>query len=194
MSLANWLADGADPTRMSPEEVRRLQSTLGVREAQAIARLEALVEEQASLVSRGAATPSPALRRALARRHGRLSEEVHDTDQELARLGKELAGLRAIRELLREGVALAAPGDCAPLLTLLGDAAAAEESFAEQLTEALRAGVATRPAGAARRAGPDLMEIWDKMDRGEISSAREALRGGGQSGARGGRNAGPEQE
>lgn len=180
MSLARWLAEGADPAQMSPEEVRRLQNSLGVREEQAIARLEALVEEQASLVSRGAATPSPALRRALARRHGRLSEDVYDTDRELARLGKELAGLRAIRELLREGVPLAAPGDCAPLLVLLDDADTAEESFATQLGEALRAGQAPRAPGSARRAGPDLMEIWDKMDRGEISSAREALRGSGR--------------
>lgn len=180
MSLARWLADGADPAQMSPEEVRRLQIALGVREEQAIARLEALVQEQSSLVGRGAATPSAALRRALARRHGRLNEDVHDTDRELARLGKELAGLRAIRELLREGVPIAAPGDCAPLLALLDDAESTEESFATQLGEALRAGQAPRPVGAGRRAGPDLMEIWDKMDRGEISSAREALRGDGR--------------
>ena len=180
MSLARWLADGADPAQMSPEEVRRLQNALGVREEQAIARLEALVGEQSSLVARGAATPSPALRRALARRHGRLSEDVQETDRELARLGKELAGLRAIRELLREGVALAAPGDCAPLLALLDGADATEETFATQLGEALRAGHAARAAGSGRRAGPDLMDIWDKMDRGEISSAREALRSGGR--------------
>jgi hypothetical protein len=172
------LAEGADPAQMSPEEVRRLQNALGVREEQAIARLESLVEEQSSLVSRGAATPSAALRRALARRHGRLNEDVFDTDRELARLGKELAGLRGIRDLLREGVPIAAPGDCAPLLALLDDADTSEDAFATQLSEALRAGQAPRAAGAGRKAGPDLMEIWDKMDRGEISSAREALRGG----------------
>ena len=38
MSLARWLAEGADPALMSPEEVRRLQNALGVREEQAIAR------------------------------------------------------------------------------------------------------------------------------------------------------------
>jgi hypothetical protein len=176
MALASWLADGADPAQMNPEEVRRLANTLRVREEQAIARLESLVSEQASLVSRGAATPSPALRRALARRHGRLSEDVFDVDRDLARMGKELAGLRAIRDLLREGAPLAAPGDAKLLLTLLNDSESTEEAFAGDLAAALRAGQVKRKSRDARRSGPDLMEVWEKMDRGEISSAREALR------------------
>ena len=176
MSLAMWLADGADPAQMSPEEVRRLQTALGVREEQAIARLEALVNQQSELVARGAATPSPALRRALARRHARLAEDIEDTDRELARLGKELAGLRAIRGLLREGAVLAAPGDCAPLLALLDDQAAAEDDFASQLGAALRAGSVPRQAARSRRAGPDLMELWERMDRGEAASPRDLLR------------------
>ena len=180
MSLARWLADGADPAQMSPEEVRRLQNALGVREEQAIARL----------VARGAATPSPALRRALARRHGRLSEDVYDSDRELARLGKELAGLRAIRELLRDGTPIAAPGDCAPLMALLNDADASEDNFSTQLGQALRAGQTPRPAATGRRLGPDLMQIWEKMDRGEISSAREALRSESRGDGRSGRSEG----
>jgi len=176
MALVSWLVDGADPTSMNPEEVRRLANTLRVREEQAIARLESLVGEQASLVSRGAATPSPALRRALARRHGRLSEDVYDVDRELSRMGKELAGLRAIRELLREGVSLAAPRDAAPLLALVNDVDTTEDVFAAELAAALRAGQVKRKRHAARRSGPDLMEVWEKMDRGEISSAKEVLR------------------
>jgi len=170
---------------MDPEEVRRLANTLRVREEQAIDRLESLVSEQATLVSRGAATPSPALRRALARRHGRLSEDVYDVDRDLARMGKELAGLRAIRDLLREGAPLAAPGDPAPLLSLLNDSEATEESFAGDLAAALRAGQVKRKRDDQRRSGPDLMEVWEKMDRGEISSAKEALRahGGSRSGS-----------
>lgn len=176
MALASWLADGADPAQMNPEEVRRLANTLRVREEQAIARLESLVSEQASLVSRGAATPSPALRRALARRHGRLSEDVYDVDHELSTMGKELAGLRAIRDLLREGAALAAPEDTGPLIQQLADADVTEEAFASDLAAALRAGQVKKKTHGARRSGPDLMEVWEKMDRGEISSAKEALR------------------
>ncbi len=175
MSLASWLADGADPTRMNPEEVRRLQGVLGVREEQAIARLEALVGEQADLVARGAATPSAALRRALARRHARLAEDVEDTDRELARLGKELAGLRTLRDLLRDGVPLAAPGDCAPLLALLDDTSAGEDAFADQLGAALRAGQAQRRTAATREA-PDLMALWERMDRGEPVAPQDLVR------------------
>ncbi len=176
MSLASWLADGADPAQMTPEEVRRQQNRLAVREEQSIARIETLAIEQADLVERGAATASPALRRALVRRHRRMSRESDQVDRELARIGRELSGLRRLRELLRDGVALAAPGDCAPLLALLDDPTATEPVFADQLAASLRAGQVVGTSTQEFQAGPDLLELWEKMDRGEISSPGDLLR------------------
>ena len=53
MSLASWLADGAEPARMAPEEVRRLRNLLGVREEQSIACLEALLGDAERSFHRG---------------------------------------------------------------------------------------------------------------------------------------------
>ncbi len=176
MSLASWLADGGEPGRMSPEEVRRQLNLLAVREEQVIARLEARSAEQTDLVDRGTWTRSEPLRRALARRHGRLDEDVVALDRELSRIGKEMAGLTAIKALLRDGVPLAAPGDCAPLLAQLDDTGVSDAEFSDQLERSLRAGDV--PRGSARKPSnaPDLIEVWKRLDRGEVTDVREAMR------------------
>ncbi len=179
MSLADWLASGADPGKMTVEEVRRHQALLAVREEQAASRLEKLLEERDSLFHRGASTRSGALRRVLARRHARVDGEVRASERELARIGKEVAGLAAIRRLLKEGVALLAPGDCTPLLTLLDDASASEEEFFGDLSTALRGrapldsvtGPVPPPSASA-----EVIALWERLDRGEFSSPEDALR------------------
>src|SRR6185503_6457620 len=110
--LADWLAAGADPAKMTMEEVRRQQNLLAVREEQAASRLENLLEERESLFRRGAASRSAALRRVLARRHGRVDADVRASERELTRVAKEVAGLASIRGLLKDNVTLSAPGDC----------------------------------------------------------------------------------
>src|SRR5262245_34995118 len=135
--FADWLAAGADPAKMTIEEVRRQQNLLSVREEQAAARLEKLLDGRDSLFRRGAASRSTALRRVLARRHARVDADARGAERELARIAKEVAGLATIRRLLKDGAALSAPGDCTPLLTLLDDASASEDEFAETLSAAL---------------------------------------------------------
>ena len=175
--FADWLAAGADPAKMTIEEVRRQQNLLSVREEQAAARLEKLLDERDSLFRRGAASRSTALRRVLARRHGRVDADVRGAERELARIAKEVAGLATIRRLLKDGTALSAPGDCTPLLTLLDDASGSEEEFAETLGAALRGRSAGEPAtGPIGPLGPPVLAVWEKLDRGEIASVDEAQR------------------
>lgn len=175
--LADWLAAGADPAKMTTEEVRRQQNLLAVREEQAAARLEKLIEERDSLFRRGATTRSIALRRVLARRHGRVDADVRASERELTRIAKEVAGLAVIRKLLKENDSLSAPGDCTPLLTLLDDASASDDEFASTLSDALRgrksSGPQTDPVGGS---SPPILDIWEKLDRGEIDSVDEAQR------------------
>jgi len=95
--LADWLAAGADPGKMTSEEVRRQQNLLVVREEQAASRLEKLIEDREALFRRGATTRSTALRRVLARRHGRVDADVRAAERELARIAKEVAGFAAVR-------------------------------------------------------------------------------------------------
>ncbi len=175
--LADWLAAGADPAKMTLEEVRRQQNLLAVREEQAASRLEKLLEERDAVFRRGASTRSPALRRVLARRHGRIDADARAAERELARTGKELAGFSAVRRMLKENVGLAAPGDCTPLLTLLDDASASEEEFAETLSAALRGGrAAEAPTGSLAAPRLPVLELWERLDRGEVASLEEAQR------------------
>lgn len=175
--LADWLAAGADPAKMTIEEVRRQQNLLAVREEQAASRLEKLLGERDALFQRGAASRSLALRRVLARRHTRVDGEVRAAERELARIAKEVAGLATLRRLLKDGVALSAPGDCTPLLTLLDDASAPEEEFADALATALRGrapGDVSSEVGDVSRT--DVLAVWEQLDRGEIATADEARR------------------
>jgi hypothetical protein len=174
--LADWLAAGADPAKMTLEEVRRQQNLLAVREEQAASRLEKLIEERESLFKRGAGTRSAALRRVLARRHGRVDGDVRASERELTRIGKEVAGLASIRRLLKDNISLVAPGDCTPLLTLLDDASAAEEEFADTLSAALRGRKGMdNPTGPVEL--PSLvLDVWNRLDKGEIASLEEAQR------------------
>jgi hypothetical protein len=175
--LADWLAAGADPTKMTTEEVRRQQNLLAVREEQAAARLEKLLEERDALFRRGAGTRSTALRRVLARRHGRVDADVRASERELTRIAKEVSGLATIRRLLKEGASLTAPGDCTPLLTLLDDASSSEEEFAETLAGALSGrGGREVPTDSIGPLSPPVLDVWEKLDRGEIASVEDAQR------------------
>lgn len=177
MSLADWLAHGADPAQMTSEEVRRQRELLAVREEQATSKLERLIAERDDLFERGAKSSSPVLRRVLARRHTRVHADVRGVERDLARVGKELAGLAAVGRLLREGTTLEQPGDCTPLLTLLDDASAEEDEFADLLRRRLIGDAAsdmnTGPIVVSRSR---VLESWEKLDRGEFESVDDARR------------------
>jgi len=178
MSLADWLAAGADPAKMTLEEVRREQGFLLVREEQAIGALERQLLERDGVFQKGAGTDSIVLRRVLSRRHARLDTEVRALERELARVGKEVAGLMCIRRILQLGVPLKAPGDCTPLLTLLDDASATEEEFSDLLVTKLRGdgGLEASTSIPIARGTSDVMDVWSRLDSGEFASADEAAR------------------
>ncbi len=176
MTLAEWLAAGAEPATLTPEEVRRQQNLLAVREEQAAARLSAMLDEMANLFRKGADTPSLVLRRVLARRHRRLSAQTEDLERELSRIGKELAGLESIQNLLRDGIALAAPEDCTQLLHLLDDTDSGEHEFADALARSLRSGKVDEPSAPSGETTSEVIDVWAQIDRGELSGIEEGLR------------------
>lgn len=176
MSLADWLAAGADPAKMTQEEVRRRQQLCAVREEQAASRLEAHLTERDQLFLRGAATRSAPLRRVLARRWARLDDDVRALERELARTAKEAAGLAAIRHLQKDGTALRVPGDCTPLLTLLDDPTASDEEFAAKLVSGLTGTRGEPRTGPVATGGSAVLAAWMRLDKGEVPSAEEAIR------------------
>lgn len=176
MNLAEWLAAGAEPAKLTPEEVRRQQNLLAVREEQAASRLEAVLDDQEALFRRGAKTTSAVLRRVLARRHRRMAVQAGDLEGELQSVGKELAGFGAIQHLLRAGTPLASPGDCTPLLRLLDDDSVGEEEFADTLAQSLRSGEVSEPTGAVNLQESGIMDLWKQLDAGKIPDADEGLK------------------
>ncbi|MCE9637876.1 MAG: hypothetical protein K8T90_19420 [Planctomycetes bacterium] len=176
MALADWLASGADPAKMTPEEVRRRQQLCAVREEQASTRLEARLVERDEVFRRGAATTSTVLRRVLARRWSLLQDEVRTMERELARISKESAGLAVLRHLQREGTPLKAPGDCTPLLTLLDDASSSEDEFAAKLATGVGGTRSDARTGPVSAGTGTVLAAWIRIDKGEIKSADEALR------------------
>lgn len=176
MALADWLASGADPAKMTPEEVRRRQQLCSVREEQTAARLEAALGDRDALFRRGAETRSEPLRRVLARRWARLDHDVRTLERELARIGKEAAGLHVLRQFQKDGTALVAPGDCTPFLTLLDDSSASEEEFAARLGLAVSGSRVDNRTGPVQAETGTVQAMWARLDRGEFPSADEALR------------------
>lgn len=176
MSLADWLAAGADPAKMTPDEIRRRQQLCAVREEQAASRLETLLGERDALFRRGAETRSAPLRRVLARRWARLDADARSLEREIARVGKEAAGLQVLRTLQKDGVPMKSPGDCTPLLTLLDDASAAEEEFAQRLATGLAGGRGEPRTGPVAIETGSVIAMWSRLDAGEVKSADDALR------------------
>jgi hypothetical protein len=176
MALADWLASGADPARMTPEEIRRRQQLCAVREEQAASRLESLLAERDTLFRRGAETRSGPLRRVLARRWAHLDADVRALERELSRVGKEAAGLTLLRQLQKDGISLKAPGDCTPLLTLLDDTAAPEEEFANRLAMGLTGSRAEGRTGPVSADTGLVMAMWVRLDRGDVKSPDDAIR------------------
>lgn len=180
MSLADWLASGADPAKMTPDEVRRRQQLCSVREEQAASRLEAILAERDEIFRRGALTHSAPLRRVFARRWTRLDGDARALERELARIGKEATGLSVLRQTLKDGVALTAVGDCTPLLALLDDASAPEEEFAVRLATSVTGGVTASRSdlktGPVSLGNSVVLAMWSRLDGGEFASPDEALR------------------
>ena len=176
MSLADWLASGADPAKMTPEEVRRGQQLCAVREEQAASRLEATLAERDEIFRRGAQTRSAPLRRVFARRWARLDADARALERELARIGKEATGFVVLRQLQRDGLTLTAPGDCTPLLTLLDDASAPEEEFAARLSSGVAGGRGEPRTGPVGVEHATVLAMWVRLDGGEVASPDEALR------------------
>jgi len=174
MSLADWLGAGGDPAKMTPEEVRRRHNLCAVREEQTASRLDALLADRDAIFRRGAASRSAPLRRVLARRWSRLDGDVRAAERELARVAKEVVGLAVLVRLQKDGATLKTPGDCTPLLTLLDDATAGEEEFAERLRASVAGAASEQKSGpTAERDG--VLAAWERLDRGE-GDPEEAIR------------------
>jgi len=167
------------------EQVKREEIRLTIRENQALARLEKLEREREEIFARGAKVKSPARRRQLARLYEAKSAGLKTLERELAVLSKELTTLSALklalerREMSREGVSrLLDRISEARLVTLLEDDKISQEMYLEKLGSVL----STVAEGAAQiteqigNEGREVLEVWEKMDEGEIGNFEEGFK------------------
>lgn len=170
---------------MGLEDVRREEIRLGIKESQTIAKLEKLEKEREDIFSKGSKIKSPSRRRQLARLYDMKSSGARMLERELAILSKEITTIQAVKMALerqksgKEGVSkILQRVDEAELMTLLEDDKISQEMYLEKLSSVLST-VSEAPLSGIEnlgKEGNEVMDVWQKMDEGEIESFDEGLK------------------
>lgn len=165
-------------TDFKPEELRREEKRLEIRENQLVAQQEKLDREKEDIFQQGAKTKSVIRRRLYARRFNDIMNRVRILDRELSRVSKEIMTLSRIRALVERTKSPKTVTGILNRLTdshldelqaLLEDDKIGEEFYLQKLDMLL--GVATDPAYDAAEIGSEGMEVlktWEAMDEGEM--------------------------
>lgn len=167
------------------EEVRREEARLNLRETQAIARLETMERDKEELFRKGFKLKSPIRRKQLARQFEQKKNEIVLAERELNRMSKEAVTIAAIRtalqrkEDMKRGVLsilnLAEEGE---IQRLLEDDKISYDMYMERLgaiTEASKESSGDIISEVGKE-GAELLDIWQKMDDGEIESLDAGLK------------------
>ncbi len=170
---------------LSYEDVRREEIRLGIKESQTIAKLEKLEKEREDIFSKGSKIKSPSRRRQLARLYDMKSQGARMMERELAVLSKEITTIQAVKMALerqksnREGVSkILQRVDEAELMGLLENDKVSQEMYLEKLSSVLST-VSEGPLEGLEnlgKEGNEVMDVWQKMDEGEISSFEDGLK------------------
>ena len=167
------------------DQVKREEIKLGIRETQTLAKLEKLEKEREDIFAKGLKIKSPPRRRQLARLYELKSSGVKTMERELSILSKEITTISALKLALerrhnnKEGVSrILERVDEAKLMTYLEDDKISQEMYLEKLNGVL----STVTEGANQitedlgKEGSEVMDVWQKMDEGEIESFSDGLK------------------
>ena len=170
---------------ISLDQVKREDIKLGIRENQTLAKLEKLEKEREEIFSRGMKIKAPARRRQFARLYDARSAGVKQLERELAILSKEITTISALKMALerqrssKEGVSnILQRLNEAELMTYLEDDRITQEMYLEKLNSLL----STVGEGAAQiteslgKEGSEVMDVWQRMDEGEIENFEDGLK------------------
>lgn len=176
MSLLDWMNRKRGLTL---ENVRRESIRLDIRERQKLGKLEKLEKERETIFHRGSKERSPVRRRQMARQYDMRTRNVKRLERELSMISKEITTINAVQSALersqvgREGASkLLTRMNEVELATMLEDDKISNEMYMDKLTEVL--GVvhdeAEQLVTDLGNEGSEVMNIWQKMDEGEIES------------------------
>ena len=170
---------------VSLDQVKREEIKLGIRESQTLAKLEKLEKEREDIFAKGMKLKSPPRRRQLARLYEMKSSGVKMMERELGVLSKEITTISALKLALerrqnsKEGVSrILERVDEARLMTYLEDDKISQEMYLEKLNGVLStvtdgANQITEELG---KEGSEVMDVWQKMDEGEIENFSDGLK------------------
>ena len=183
MGLLEFL--GVKRKDLSLEQVKREEIKLGIREGQTLSKLEKLEKEREDIFSKGMKIKSPPRRRQLARLYEMKSSGLKMMERELSVISKELTTISALKlalerqQMSRDGVSrLLDRVDEAKLMTAFEDDKVSQEMYVEKLNSVLstvtdNAHQITEDLG---KEGSEVMDVWQKMDEGEIDSFEDGLK------------------
>jgi len=176
---------GLKRKELSLDQVKREEIRLNIKENQTLAKLEKLEKEREDIFARGLKMKSPAHRRQLARLYEMRSSGVKTLERELQLISKELTTMSALRlaferqQSSREGVSkILRQVDEAQLMTYLEDDKVTQEMYLEKLNNVLSAVTdnAQEITENLGKEGSEVMDVWQKMDEGEIESFETGLK------------------
>jgi cob(I)alamin adenosyltransferase len=176
---------GVKKKELTLDQVKREEIKLGIRETQTLAKLEKLEKEREEIFAKGMKIKSPPRRRQLARLYEMKSSGVKMMERELSVMSKEITTISALKLALerrhssKEGVArILERVDEAKLMTYLEDDKISQEMYLEKLNGVLStvtdgANQITEELG---KEGSEVMDVWQKMDEGEIENFSDGLK------------------
>jgi hypothetical protein len=184
MGFLDWFRGDKKITDFTAAELAREESRLQIRESQAASKLDRLDGERQEVFRRGFDIKSPARRRILARKFEEKKAEMGLVERDLRRLSKEIMTVSALHHLQgrrgkeKDGVLSALErADEAELQVLFEDDRISEEIYREKLNAIL--GISADEALGAEddlgAEGRSVLEVWERMDEGEIGSVSAGL-------------------
>jgi hypothetical protein len=176
---------GVKKKDLTLEQVKREEIKLGIRETQTLSKLEKLEKEREDIFSKGMKIKSPPRRRQLARLYEMKSSGVKTLERELSILSKEITTISALKLALerrvtgKDGVSrILERVDEARLMTYLEDDKISQEMYLEKLNGVLSTVTdgATQITEDLGKEGSEVMDVWQKMDEGEIENFADGLK------------------
>ena len=171
-------------SQMSRSELRRQELLLEKDRKQLLNRVTKLAREKQNLFEQGSTEKTPELRRVLAQEFELKTTEQLMLARQLNIRSKEMMTVSRLR-MLRENadragdsasLGLVRESDILRLGTLIESDAIKAEMYQERLDEILAVGAsADEGASALNEAGRGVLDVWAKMDAGDITDAQEAF-------------------
>ena len=171
-------------SQMSRSELRRQELLLEKDRNRLLNRVTKLAREKQNLFEQGATEKTPELRRVLAQEFELKTTEQLMLARQLNIRSKEMMTVSRLR-MLRENadragssasLGLVRESDILRLGKLIESDAIKAEIYQERLDEILAVGAsADEGASALNEAGRGVLDVWAKMDAGDLTDAQEAF-------------------